>query len=659
MFELEILREQLGRNASLALRFLFPHWCRLPFSRMHHESLARYDVLAAGEPWPKRKGRRLVLIAPRGHAKSAIHSTLLPLLDLCFCREPFIVLVSATVAQATARLRAIRHELRTNQLLHTLFPDSTKLSECNTRTLVVGQARVSAYGAGCELRGIGHNTARPSKIILDDIEESERVASAAYRESLAAWFHEVIEPLGEPATNIEVVGTLLHRDALLAQLARSAHFEARVYRAVEQWAPELQLWQRWQQIVTNPDLADSVTRGRVFFRAHEKAMLAGTRVLWPEKESYLDLMEQFVALGRPAFYKEKQNLPPAGEDTFFIPENWRYFSLGSNGLIRELANETAENGQCHPLDRDKESNNVGCGAPKQACAGGASADQALYSPGQQGTCTSGEGGPDDSHNLPCGLTSCFGADFENPRKQTTAGSSEDLCAHTCPTPQDGMKPRGDVVVRQSNSEHELDNGKIMSSGNAKRGLAQSPASRALRLCDLIVVGYLDPSLGKGDWAAIATVGKAATTNMLYVLDVWLARVAPAAQIRRIRELHQRWRYHSFGYEAVGFQRILDETFSALRESESGWALPELRLRPIATNERKVARIAALEPLIASGRIRFAAGLPQELFEEARAFPHCKHDDALDALAGAVALARSVRGHQTIRTVVSPSRRARG
>ncbi|MGB9690819.1 MAG: phage terminase large subunit [Candidatus Sumerlaeaceae bacterium] len=545
---------------------------------MHRESLARYDALTAGQAWPSRKGKRLVLVAPRGHAKSAIHSTLLPLLDLCFGRERFIVLISATMTQAIGRLRAIRHELLTNELLRTLFPHAARSSECSARTLVAGATRISAFGAGCELRGIGHCATRPTKIILDDVEESDRVHCAAYRDALAAWYREVIEPLGEPATHIEVVGTLLHCQGLLAQLARMPHFDVRVYRAVEQWATETTLWQQWREIVTDPEHGDRLARGRKFFHAHEETMLAGTRVLWPEKESYLELVEQLVAMGRPAFYKEKQNLPPPGEGTFFVPEEWHHFTLGLDGMIRQdpparTASLGISSSTHRATVRNKEKSALAAQQPSKT--------------------------------------------FDWEQVKSGAFSEELQAAH-----------------------HRAQN-----FGN----IGAAPPAR-FSLSDLIIVGFLDPSLGKGDWAAIATVGKSPATAVLYVLDLWLGRVPPAAQLQRIRELHRRWHYHTFGYEAVGFQRILEEAFVAQNAHTCEVDHSQPKLLAVSAVAPKATRIASLEPLVSAGWIRFARGLPEELYEEARTFPHGKHDDALDALAGAVALARQIHSKQTVRTI---------
>lgn len=578
---MEIVRGILEKSSSLALQYLFPHWCRLPFSRMHRESLKRYDDLCRQAKTTRRKGTRLVLIAPRGHAKSALHATLLPLLDMCFGREHFIVLVSATQAQAEGRLRAIRNEITKNEMIKLAFPQMLAVAENNRRSLVAGEVRVSAFGAGCEIRGIGHATARPSKIILDDVEDSYRIYSGRYRDELFTWFQEVVEPLGDSTTHIEIVGTLLHADSLLARLSKRPDVEVRRYCAVETWAKNDELWQQWRSIFTNMEDSHRLLRARKFYEQHEPMLLEGTAVLWPEKESYLQLMEEMVVMGRPAFYKEKQNIPPAGEGSMFFPESWQRFVLRKDGSLLIV--------------------------------------------------------PKDGHSLHTVVRS---GDRGN-----GSVSLED--------PNDSMRERAAAPSNRSTD--------AILSGQRKPQRGESLLSSThVTLEQLTIVGYLDPSLGRGDWAAIATVGKDVATGTCYVLDLWVGRTPPAAQVAKAFELHRRWRYHVFGYEAVGFQQMLEQAFAEenKRWCAEGKILRPLEVRAMKSKEPKIARIAALEPLTASGEIRFALGLPEELEIEARAFPSGRHDDALDALAGAITLARGTHAGQRIHTITLEKRSLR-
>ena len=101
------------------------------------------------------------------------------------------------------------------------------------------------------------------------------------------------------------VGTLLHPDSLLANVLKRPDFESDVFRAIESFADDTALWEEWRTRFN--DLSDSqrLRTARAFFDRHGEQMCEGTRVLWPSKESYYELMCQLTTRGRKAFFKER------------------------------------------------------------------------------------------------------------------------------------------------------------------------------------------------------------------------------------------------------------------------------------------------------------------------------------------------------------------
>jgi len=81
---------------------------------------------------------------------------------------------------------------------------------------------------------------------------------------------------------------------------------------VQSWAENQGLWNRWKSIYEGR-LSYSNEKGRSaakrFFEDHKEAMLAGSRVLWPEYEDYYTLMEYKLAEGDKVFASQKQNDP--------------------------------------------------------------------------------------------------------------------------------------------------------------------------------------------------------------------------------------------------------------------------------------------------------------------------------------------------------------
>lgn len=159
---------------------------------------------------------------------------------------------------------------------------------------------------------------------------------------------------------------------------------------------------------------------------------------------------------------------------------------------------------------------------------------------------------------------------------------------------------------------------------------------------LRLFGFLDPALGgsgAGDFAAIATVGVDGQ-GYCYVLDVWLGRAGPSAQVQRVFDLHERWGYERFGVETNAFQQLLLDPLEAERKRRREQGRPwMLDLAPERHGADKRTRILALEPLARNGWALFSAELSEAFMAQLLDFPTARHDDGPDAVAAAVTLAR--------------------
>lgn len=334
-----ILRTHARHDIEFFARHFLAHLCRLDFSPMHRQ-LFLERALHVDETVPGRQGRREALAAPRGNAKSTIKSLIFLLHDLAYELEPYILLFSATLPQAEQRLKNLRRELEKNQHLKDIFGESlAKTGPWNRRALHVGGALIEAHSAGCEVRGVSSGAWRPTKIILDDVEDSEAVENPDLRERLYDWFREVIENLGDRYTHIDAVGTILHPDSLLARLLERPDFETRRWQSIANFAKQTQLWDEWTRRYTSLSNPRRTASARRFFNAHKAEMLDGAQVLWPQKEDYYDLMTQLATRGRRAFFKEKQNEPLRADSAVFTPSVFRWFRRQGRQLLLEAGDE--------------------------------------------------------------------------------------------------------------------------------------------------------------------------------------------------------------------------------------------------------------------------------------------------------------------------------
>lgn len=315
--------------------------CTCPFSSMHKELFPLLERMVDDEP------RRLAVAAPRGHAKSTLTSLALPLWAALYGKAKFIVIVSATKEQAVGLLRHVREELTHNPLIQSDFPDIARKDggkgsgnqpkpwRDNRITLSNGVV-IAAYGALQGLRGMRAGANRPDLIIVDDLEDPEQVVSEEQREKLSLWFNGTLLHAGGPRTSVIVIGTILHHDALLAHLSEpggSNGWNGRVYRAVNSWSDREDLWQEWAKVFRRDETveyddgseADGPEAAEDYFDTFREEMLEGTEVLWPERESYYDLMVMREREGRIAFQAEKQNEPLDPEQCVFTQTPIRYW----------------------------------------------------------------------------------------------------------------------------------------------------------------------------------------------------------------------------------------------------------------------------------------------------------------------------------------------
>ncbi|MBI1785653.1 hypothetical protein HYR69_10970 [Candidatus Sumerlaeota bacterium] len=329
------LRQLWREDPARFAKDLFPGLCRLNWSRLHRYIFSRRKEKTS-EPPPGRRGVSDVILAPRGAAKSTLISLILPIHALLHRLDFYIVLISATQRQATLRLENIRRALLENDRLREHYAEEISgCSKKSERSIIVNGTRVDAFSAGSEIRGITFDGWRPTWIILDDVESNARVYSSDYRDALSEWMGEVIENLGNGYTNIDVIGTLLHSDALPARLAARPDFRFEKFASILAEAENGALWDQWRAILFDLSDPGRAARARRFFEENREAMLRGAEVLWPEKEDYYSLQLIRATRGPATFNKEKQNEPPREGESLLIPGEIQKFDAEGRSLIIE------------------------------------------------------------------------------------------------------------------------------------------------------------------------------------------------------------------------------------------------------------------------------------------------------------------------------------
>lgn len=76
----------------------------------------------------------------------------------------------------------------------------------------------------------------PDLIVCDDLENDENVNTPDQRKKLRNWYYKAVSKCGDTYTDIVYIGTLLHFDALLANVAKNPSYKTSVYRGVISFA---------------------------------------------------------------------------------------------------------------------------------------------------------------------------------------------------------------------------------------------------------------------------------------------------------------------------------------------------------------------------------------------------------------------------------------
>lgn len=324
----KLRRLMCSKSLKMFAKTYFREYCSSKNSRFQEET---YELLQMIQ---KKRDQRVAIAAPREHAKSTIISLIFVLWVACYKQDRCVVIASNTAKQAEDLLSDIRDAIRQNDLLIQDFPDVCEPPNPKWRKdeiILKNSVRILSAGTESELRGKRYKQYRPSLIILDDVEQTGDMFSKEVRERLFNWFTKVILNLGSKTTNIIVAGTIHHYDSLLHQLTSEDEFPGwvkRKYQAIEAWAVHPDLWDKWAQIYSNREKYNDQggpEAARKFYCDNEDRMLEGTMVLWPDKETYYDLMVMKERGGELSFYSEKQNEPLGGSNFWFPQEALVYW----------------------------------------------------------------------------------------------------------------------------------------------------------------------------------------------------------------------------------------------------------------------------------------------------------------------------------------------
>lgn len=324
------LRRKLGAfDLEYFGRAYLAHYFVRPSPKFHGEldRIWREGVLKGMNPEVDAKrisradGCRRAIEAPRGHAKSTTFTFKDDLHAAVYGYKHYIIILSDSSEQAEGFLVDIKTELEENAALKEDFGELEGKVWKSSVILLANGVKIEAIGSGKKIRGRRHKQWRPDLIVCDDLENDENVNTPEQRKKLRDWFYKAVSKAGDTYTDIVYIGTLLHFDALLANVAKNPSYKSVRYQGVISFATNGELWDAWESIFTDLSNDNRQEDALEFFQANREAMLEGAAVLWEEKLSYYDLMVIRISEGEASFNSEIQNDPIDPENCTF-QEEW-------------------------------------------------------------------------------------------------------------------------------------------------------------------------------------------------------------------------------------------------------------------------------------------------------------------------------------------------
>jgi len=270
---------QYKENLHIFGKYFFPHIIRgtSEVPQCHKELIAEISK-------PGDSG----IVFPRGFAKSTWEK-IDTLHDIVYALEPVILYISNNLTDAGFHLESMKVELENNQRLRAVFGDLVPLDSkeskkwTNKHFETSNGINVVARGAN-KGRGVNIKNQRPTKIIIDDVEDDEMVRSSERRAKLKFWLYNVIYPSKDKTRGkIKMIGTVLHEMCEV--------------------------------------LAFYNQHGGIFRMATEDGKLTEDSIsIWPDMWSIEDLQAQKTKVGTRAFMQEYMNTPTNEELANLKPE---------------------------------------------------------------------------------------------------------------------------------------------------------------------------------------------------------------------------------------------------------------------------------------------------------------------------------------------------
>ena len=239
--------------------------------------------------------RKLLIMAPRGHAKSSIVACLLVLHHIMFDEGPkFVVIVSKTGGHARRLLGTIKLVLDQGRSFRKIFGpwgEATAREWAKDQVVLKDGTLIIALGTGQQAVGLKVGHQRPTLIILDDPEDTENTKTALALKFNFRWMMKALLPtLDAEKGRIIVIGTPQCEGCMILRLFKLPGWTAKHYDSIVSEDDRQVLWPEgcsWKYIMGEKVDAEAAGELSVWYSEYRCSIVPDEEQLFrPEYNRY-------------------------------------------------------------------------------------------------------------------------------------------------------------------------------------------------------------------------------------------------------------------------------------------------------------------------------------------------------------------------------------
>ncbi len=299
--QLKQILTECSVSTRMVAKTFFPERFTMPFAEnVHGEIFKRIDSAS----------NKVAIAAPRGWGKTSIVALALMARWILFRHTGFICYINKSHDAASLQTENLRRELVTNREIRAFFGNFKQRDVNNSefdevfskKAWVAYDTLVWPRGAGQQVRGVLFKNDRPGLIVIDDLEDPQKIENEEIRKSWYEWLYaDVIKAVPRLHKNWKIVyiDTLKHEDSVLQKLLDSPEWDSVRLEACD----------------------DNFKSTAPHFMSDEDVM--------HEWQQHVDAGQTDV------FFRELRNLPISTKDAAFQQQYFRYYNLPLDQAAKE------------------------------------------------------------------------------------------------------------------------------------------------------------------------------------------------------------------------------------------------------------------------------------------------------------------------------------